>query len=56
MFHSRFFPQPHASLPEYQSGVLENSPKMVLVSLLTDLSVATGDKILIFRYLLIKMN
>ncbi|XP_019855376.1 PREDICTED: helicase ARIP4-like [Amphimedon queenslandica] len=39
---------PHTSLPEYQTGVLENSPKMTVLSLLVDLSVAAGDKILIF--------
>lgn len=34
---------------DYQTGVLENSPKMVLLFHLIEESVKLGDKILVFR-------
>lgn len=37
-------------LTNYQTGVLENSPKMVLLFHLIEESVKLGDKILVFRY------
>ena len=36
-------------LTNYQTGVLENSPKMVLLFHLIEESVKLGDKILVFR-------
>ena len=45
--------QPTSDIPNYQPGVLENSPKMVILAELIDRSVHVGDKILIFRYSLV---
>lgn len=39
-------------MSDYQTGILENSAKMVLLFHLIDESVQRRDKILIFRYLL----
>lgn len=36
-------------MTNYQTGVLENSAKMVLLFHLIDESVSRGDKILVFR-------
>lgn len=36
-------------LCDYQTGVLQNSPKMVLLFHLVEESVKLGDKILVFR-------
>ena len=41
-------PQP-SSLHGYETGVLENSPKMMVMMAILELSVAYGDRILIFR-------
>ena len=43
-------PQPQSSLIGYETGILENGPKMVILLALLELSVAFGDKVLIFRY------
>ena len=43
------YPQPHSILPVYDTDVLENSPKMVILVQLLELSVANGDRMLIFR-------
>lgn len=37
-------------MTNYQTGVLENSAKMVLLFHLIDDSVSRGDKILVFRW------
>ena len=42
--------QPSSDIPNYRPGVLENSPKMVVLVELVDRSVQLGDKILIFRF------
>lgn len=39
-------------MSDYQTGILENSAKMVLLFHLIDESVQRRDKILIFRYVL----
>lgn len=46
---SHFSPQAKDLLTNYQTGVLENSPKMVLLFHLIEESVKLGDKILVFR-------
>ena len=38
-----------AMLPPYQTGRLDNSPKMVVTMEILDRSVQLGDKLLIFR-------
>lgn len=38
----------------YQTGVLENSAKMVLLFHLIEESVSKGDKILVFRFYIMK--
>ena len=48
-FHVHVYPQPHSILPMYDTDVLENSPKMVILVQLLELSVANGDRMLIFR-------
>lgn len=44
-----FLSQAKELLTNYQTGVLENSPKMVLLFHLIEESVKLGDKILVFR-------
>lgn len=44
-----FLLQAKELLTDYQTGVLENSPKMVLLFHLIEESVKLGDKILVFR-------
>lgn len=44
-----FLSQAKDLLTNYQTGVLENSPKMVLLFHLIEESVRLGDKILVFR-------
>lgn len=44
-----FLLQAKELLTNYQTGVLENSPKMVLLFHLIEESVKLGDKILVFR-------
>ena len=41
--------QPSSVIPTYQPGLLESSPKMLILVELIDRSVQLGDKILIFR-------
>lgn len=36
-------------LSDYETGVLDNSPKMVVLVRLLEHSIANGDKVLIFR-------
>ena len=50
------YPQPYSLIPEYELGVLENSPKMAVLVALVDLSVANGDKVLVFRYVYIRVS
>ena len=53
LLSSHVYSQPNealAMLPPYQTGRLDNSPKMVVAMEILDRSVQMGDKLLIFRY------
>ena len=51
-----FFLQPSIALPNYQTGLLSNSPKMAVMMELINRSVMLGDRVLVFRCVIVYVS
>jgi len=54
--YSLFFLQPSIALPNYQTGLLSNSPKMAVMMELINRSVMLGDRVLVFRCVIVYVS